>query len=253
MTRRVLAAAMVAVGLVALTGCRVEGRIAVQSEHTIEIDVTVHGRRSPYCNGDLDGLTTIPGRDPDGVVISCRYIGTVDPAVFGNGEAVVADAGEYRAVTFNPLQASEGQPPAIQNDVEAIDVTIAMPGGIVEANGGSPAGAQVRITDPAVLERAGGLRVLSLNHAGPSWTVWWGVGGLAAGVLGTLFVMALWRDRRPVDDRDADAFEGADDDRAGAWPPEPAPASEPAGSEPARRPLPAAPSPPPDPSKWAPD
>lgn len=197
MTRRLIVAAMVAAGLVVLTGCRVEGRITVRSEHAIEVDVTVHAKRSPYCNGDLAGLATTPGRDADGVVTSCRYTGIVDPVALDMGVAAVTDAGEYRVVTINPLQAAAGRLPRIDNDVDGIDVTIAMPGDVVEANGGMPAGSELRLSDPAALELPGGVRVMSLNHAGPASTLWWGAGGAALGVLSTATAVVLWRGRRP--------------------------------------------------------
>ncbi len=89
--------------LLTMTGCRVEGRIDVRSTHAVDVDVTVHGRRSPYCTSDLAGLSTTPGVDANGVVTSCRYLGTVEPSQFGWAFGV-ATAGEYITVVFNPLQ-----------------------------------------------------------------------------------------------------------------------------------------------------
>ena len=70
-------------GLVALAGCSVEGRVQVRSAVAVDVDVTVRANRSPYCNADIVGLSTDPERGRGGVITSCRYRGTLDPSQLG--------------------------------------------------------------------------------------------------------------------------------------------------------------------------
>lgn len=193
------ALAVLGLALLAMTGCRAEGRIEVRSAHAVDVDVTVHGRRSPYCTSDLAGLTAVPGLDTNGVVDSCHYRGTVEPSQFGWAFGV-ATAGEYITVVFNPFQVPvEGAGGSIPDadQLEAVDITVVLPGQIVENNGGRASGTELRVTDPGVLELPGGLRFAALNHPGPPLWVWWSAGGALVGAASVLGV--LWLLRRRTD------------------------------------------------------
>lgn len=185
--------------LLTMTGCRVEGRIDVRSTHAVDVDVTVHGRRSPYCTSDLAGLSTTPGVDANGVVTSCRYLGTVEPSQFGWAFGV-ATAGEYITVVFNPLQIPVEGPGGMtgENELDAVDVTVGLPGQVVENNGGAASGTELRITDPEVLELPGGLRFAALTHPGPPLWVWWLTGGVLVGATSVIGVLWLRRGRDAV-------------------------------------------------------
>ena len=203
--------------LFGLTGCRVEGRVVVRPDDRLDVDLTVHAKRSPYCNADLVGLSVIAGRDADGVVLSCRYLGTIDPTVFGYRGVSVTSAGEVQVATFNPLLVPAAGAPTIINDVEALDVVIVTAGDIVEANAGVVAGKELTLADPASLGQPGGVRVLALRHAGPASWVWWALGGAVAGAVATLLVPLVLR---PADFRVGGTAESApDDDRpeARSW------------------------------------
>lgn len=264
MTRRRLALALLALVLFGLTGCRVEGRVVVRPDDRLDVDLTVHAKRSPYCNADLVGLSVIAGRDADGVVLSCRYLGTVDPTVFGYRGVSVTSAGEVQVATFNPLLVPAAGAPTIINDVEALDVVIVTAGDIVEANAGVVAGKELTLADPASLGQPGGVRVLALRHAGPASWVWWALCGAVAGAVATLLVLLVLRpaafrvggtaESAPDDDRpEVDAAHHVDPDETAA-PPQAHWAArgrdgphETAPTEPAR------PSATPDPSRWAPE
>ena len=147
MTRRRLALALLALVLFGLTGCRVEGRVVVRPDDRLDVDLTVHAKRRPYCNADLVGLSVIAGRDADGVVLSCRYLGTIDPTVFGYRGVSVTSTGEVQVATFNPLLVPAAGAPTIINDVEALDVVIVTAGDIVEANAGVVVGKELTLAD----------------------------------------------------------------------------------------------------------
>lgn len=133
--------------LFGLTGCRVEGRVVVRPDDRLDVDLTVHAKRRPYCNADLVGLSVIAGRDADGVVLSSRYLGTIDPTVFGYRGVSVTSAGEVQVATFNPLLVPAAGAPTIINDVEALDVVIVTAGDIVEANAGVVVGKELTLAD----------------------------------------------------------------------------------------------------------
>jgi hypothetical protein len=176
--------------LAALGGCSVEGRVEITSAITMDVDVTVRSGPSPYCNADIVGLSTIPKRGRGGVITSCRYLGTMNPSEYGWALGV-ATAGEYMVAVFDPMGSTPGE--SVENQVDAVDVTIVMPGAIQESNSGQVTQHEVRITDPQVLVLPGGLRVVSLNHAGlPHW-VWWVAGGALVGALVATVVLALVR------------------------------------------------------------
>lgn len=142
-------------GLVALAGCSVEGRVQVRSAVAVDVDVTVRANRSPYCNADIVGLSTDPERGRGGVITSCRYRGTLDPSQLGWALGL-ASAGEYLVAVFNPLQVpASGPSDSTDNQLDAVDVVIVMPGSIQEANSGQVSDDQVRITDPEVLTLPG--------------------------------------------------------------------------------------------------
>lgn len=186
---------MLALALAALAGCSVEGRVNVQSATAVEVDVTVRADRSPYCNADIVGLSTIPERGRGGVITSCRYLGTMDPSQLGWALGL-ATAGEYLVAVFNPLQVpASGSGDSTENQLDAVDVTIVLPGSVQEANSGQVTGDRVRITDPAVMTLPGGLRLVALNHAGPAHWVWWFGGGILLGVLGATGVLIVVRRR----------------------------------------------------------
>ena len=181
------------IALVSLAGCSIEGRVQVTSVSSMDVDVTVRGDRSPYCNGDIPGLSVVVGSEPGGVVSSCRYLGTVDPTgldfVLG-----LASAGEYLVLVMNPFHVSElGLSEAAATEVERIDITFVMPGTVVERNGGTPNGPELRITDLKAFQVPGGLRVVSLNHTGPPWWQWWTAAGLLAGLLIGLIIVGAGR------------------------------------------------------------
>ena len=89
----------------------------------------------------------IAGGDADGVVLSCRYLGTIDPTVFGYRGVSVTSAGEVQVATFNPLLVPAAGAPTIINDVEALDVVIVTAGDIVEANAGVVVGKELTLAD----------------------------------------------------------------------------------------------------------
>ena len=188
--RRATAIGLV-LALVALAGCSVQGRVEVRSAVAVDVDVTVRADRSPYCNADIVGLSTIPERGRGGVITSCRYLGTLDPSQLGWALGL-AGAGEYLVAVFNPLQVpASGPSDATENQLDAVDVVVVMPGSIQEANSGLVSDDQVRITDPDVLTLPGGLRLVALNHPGPAHWVWWLVGGVLAGVCAATVVLLL--------------------------------------------------------------
>ena len=187
-------------GLVALAGCSVEGRVQVRSAVAVDVDVTVRANRSPYCNADIVGLSTDPERGRGGVITSCRYRGTLDPSQLGWALGL-ASAGEYLVAVFNPLQVpASGPSDSTDNQLDAVDVVIVMPGSIQEANSGQVSDDQVRITDPEVLTLPGGLKLVALNHPGPAHWVWWGAGGLLLGAVAATAVVLFGRRqwRRPA-------------------------------------------------------
>ena len=119
----------------------------MRPDDRLDVDLTVHAKRSPYCNADLAGLSVIAGGDADGVVLSCRYLGTVDPTVLGYRGVSVTSTGEVQVATFNPLLVPAAGAPPIINDVEALDVVIVTAGDIVEANAGVVAGKELTLAD----------------------------------------------------------------------------------------------------------
>lgn len=186
--------------LVALAGCSVEGRVEVRSAVAVDVDVTVRANRSPYCNADIVGLSTDPERGRGGVITSCRYRGTLDPSQLGWALGL-ASAGEYLVAVFNPLQVpASGPSDSTDNQLDAVDVVVVMPGSIQEANSGQVSDDQVRITDPEVLTLPGGLKLVALNHPGPAHWVWWGGGGVLLGALAAITAVLLARRqwRRPA-------------------------------------------------------
>lgn len=175
-------------------GCTIEGRIQATSVSGLDVDLTVRGARSPYCSGDIPGISVTPGNEPGGVVGSCHYVGKVDLTTVGSVLGL-ASAGEYLVLVLNPYQlAFDGpQPGRIQSDVEGIDVTVVMPGSVLEHNGGAASGSQVRITDITQFEVPGGLRIVALNHPGPPWWQWWAGGGFFVGALLGLALIGVLR------------------------------------------------------------
>jgi len=187
-----------ALALLTLTGCRVEGRVVVREVSAVDVDITVSGERSPYCNSDLVGLSTSPGREPGGVITSCRYIGVVDPAHLGWTMMSLATGGEYLVAVFNPFQvpfSGTGNGSDVDNEVDQLDVTVVMPGAVVETNSGTVAGNELRVTDPHLLELPGGLRVVALNHPGPALWVWWLSAGVLLGAAATIVALSAVRRR----------------------------------------------------------
>lgn len=183
---------MLLLGLTTLTGCSLEGRLDVASPDAVGVDLTVRSKRSPYCNGDIPGLSVTPGVE-GGAVTSCHYLGTVDVADLGYALSV-SQAGEYLAVALNPFQVpASGPRTGSQSDVDALDVTITFPGEVVEHSGGTADGRDLRITDPRVLLAPGGLRAAALDHAGPANWVWWSGVGLGIGVVAGLALVGLSR------------------------------------------------------------
>ena len=240
--------------------------MVVQSPSAVDVDVTVRASRSPYCNADIVGLSTIPERGRGGVITSCRYLGTIDPAQLGWALGL-ASAGEYLVAVFNPLQVpATGPSDSTENQLDGVDVTIVMPGSIKESNSGQVADRQLRVTDPEVLTLPGGLRVVALSHAGPEQAVWWVGAGAVLGALitaGLLLTVRLFRRRAgrvdaAGDDRPADVPEdqpvGGDAASEGDSPPatdaeavdDPSVWARPDQRSPEQ-------SHAPDPSRWAPD
>ena len=220
--RRWRALSGLSAALVMLTGCSIEGRVQAFSASNLSIDLTVHGSRSPYCSADIPGLSVTPGNEPGGVVSSCHYAGKVDLTTVGSVLGL-ASAGEYLVLVINPFQFTfDGPQDVRRTDVEAIDITVVMPGTVVEHNGGRVSGAEVRITELEQLQVPGGLRLVALNHAGPPWWQWWAGGGFVVGLLlglAAIGVARLNRRRRseagnessepnPTDDQ-PDPLEGA--------------------------------------------
>jgi len=217
MARRPSALAVLVLVLVTMTGCRVEGRVEVRAVSAVDVDVTVSGERSPYCNSDLVGLSTSPGREPGGVITSCRYIGVVDPANLGWAMMSLASGGEYLVAVFNPFQVpfnGKGNGTDVDNEVNQLDVTVVMPGTVVETNSGTVSGNELRITDPDVLELPGGLRVVALNHPGPGLWVWWLSTGVLLGAAATMVVLTVRRRRANAAELPTDESRQADDEPA---------------------------------------
>lgn len=218
--RRLRALLLVLLGVCTLAGCSIEGRVELVSPSVVNLDVTVRGERSPYCNGDIAGVTVTPGNEPGGIVSSCRYVGTVNPLTLEGAYVAVATAGEYTAVVLNPY--ADGQ---ISNEVESLAVTLVLPGDLVEHSSGVAVGRELRLTDPTVFDVPGGLRVVALNHAGPPYWLWWTGGGLVLGLLAGLATAALIRRRSPRHGgRTADQPNGSDDPDAADHVPVTAPA-----------------------------
>lgn len=182
-------------GVCLLAGCSIEGRVEVVSPTVLNLDVTVRGERSPYCDGDIQGVTVTPGNEPGGIVSSCRYVGTVNPLTLGATYFTVAAVGEYTAVVLLPFAGTGGQ--GTSNEVESLEVTLVLPGDVVERTSGVASGRELRLTDPKIFEVPGGLRVVALNHAGPPYWLWWTGGGLVAGLLAGLAGAGLIRRRTP--------------------------------------------------------
>lgn len=185
---------MVAIALL-LAGCRAEGRIEILAEDSVTLDVTLFGQPAADCTSDLSGLIASPAPDDRGEP-ACRYHGTVDPIAFRwMGRAVAM--GEYIAVVYDGWEASDVWSPQPTTS-DSVDITLVFPGRIVETNGGSASGNELRLTDAAGLSGSGGLRVVALAHPGPALWVWWVTGGVLLGVLASLGVL-WWGSRRAVD------------------------------------------------------
>lgn len=185
---------MLALGLL-LAGCRAQGQLSVQSADVIEVDVTVSDARRGDCSSDLAGLTATPVRDARGVVTSCRYEGTISGRQFGWAASVVG-AGEYLVLAAYPVE-TFGFDSVAESGLDAVDLTVVFPGQIVESNGGTASGNELRITDPTAFEADGGLRTVALSHPGPPLWVWWLTGGVLLGVVASLGVLR-WGRRRDL-------------------------------------------------------
>ena len=171
---------MLLFGTGALAGCSVDGRIDVVSPTAVNLDFTVRGEPSASCDGGIEGLSVTPGTDPGGIV-TCHYAGTVNPSALGGANVPVTTVGEYIAVVVNPFGTS-GQGTGSET-INTVDVTLVLPGDVVEHNSGVAQGRELRLTDPNLLQVPGGFRVVALNHAGPSYWLWWTGGGLVLGAV----------------------------------------------------------------------
>ena len=208
-------------GLLAVTGCSVEGTIDVTATE-VRADVVIReaADNPDYgaCGRSADGGVTFPSLKRDSVdapagQVGCRLHGTIahtspyPQAVVGEGAIFVSLPGT-----------GVGVPGAmVQERLERVDLRISFPGEVIAASSGTVSGRVVTFAHPSQLDGVG-VRLVG-SDGGPR--LWPPLGWVAVGAAALLGAAGTWwaLRRRPILPEPPAAVGAAEPDTTGDAPP----------------------------------